>query len=131
MGDRANIRFIYDFPKGELVEGMKRSDLPDDPEQRADIFFYTHWAGSELPDTLAGALDRGRGRWDDEAYLARIIFSQMVDGDTLSDTGYGIAPYQPDNEHPILVVDARLKTADGKPFEDFITAVKGGEYAGF
>lgn len=134
MGDRANVRFIYDYPKGGLAEGERRqrSELPDDPDQRADIFFYTHWGGSELPRTVAEALKRGTGRWDDEAYLARIIFSEMVKDEVLQETGYGIAPYQPDNEHSIVEVDARLKTVNGVPFDQFITdpyAPFGGEEA--
>lgn len=122
MGDRGNVRFIYDFPKAGVTEGETklRSELPDDPEQRADIFFYSHWGGSELPQIVADALKRGESRWDDEAYLARIIFSELVKDEVLEPTGYGIAPFQPDNEHPVVEVDARLKTVNGVPFTDFV-----------
>jgi len=90
MGDRANIEMVY--------------------ESGEKIYFYTHWSGSELPEILQNALKRGKGRWDDEAYLARIIFSEMIQNEVLSETGYGIAPYICDNEHPIISVKCSNKT---------------------
>lgn len=54
------------------------------------VWFYTHWAGSSLPGTVADALDRGRDRWSDDQYLARIIFCEMVQPEVLGTTGYGI-----------------------------------------
>lgn len=44
----------------------------------AEVVLYSHWSGSELPTTLARALQRGRSRWDDAPYLTRMIFSQML-----------------------------------------------------
>jgi hypothetical protein len=70
-----------------------------------DIYLYTHWGGAELPLTLQSALRR-RQRWDDDAYLARIIFCEMVKGDEAGETGFGIAPHPQDNQHDWLVVDA-------------------------
>lgn len=84
MGDRGNIKFVY--------------------ENKKEIFFYTHWKGTELPAILQSALQRGKGRWDDESYLARIIFSEMVKDEVLEETGYGITPCIYDNEHDILTV---------------------------
>lgn len=100
MGDRANIVLDYGHDK--------------------KIFLYTHWGGSELPQTLAYALTRGKERWCDESYLSRIIFSEMV-RDNIDDlTGFGIAPYEVDNEHQYLVVDLEALTVNGTPFPDFI-----------
>jgi len=84
MGDRANIKMIY--------------------EDKNEIFFYTYWEGSELPEILQSALLRGKGRWTDESYLARIIFSEMIQNEVMSETGYGISTYICDNEHPIISV---------------------------
>lgn len=56
------------------------------------VALYTHWSGSELPQTLARALDRGRGRWNDGTYLTRIVFSEMVKDEILGETGFGIEP---------------------------------------
>jgi hypothetical protein len=90
MGDRGNI----------VVRG-----------QYGDVWLYSHYHGSELKDVLKRALAR-RQRWDDEAYLARIVFSEMLrEGSNGSLTildgegGFGISTFMCDNEHGILVVD--------------------------
>lgn len=105
MGDRANIHIVE--------------------EDGGDLYFYTHWDGFVLPTILARALDRGRGRWSDESYLARIIFSEMVKRDVEGETGYGISTYRTDYEYDDLVVSPVGKTVtdrDGSvlSFEDFI-----------
>jgi hypothetical protein len=88
MGDRANVVIL-------------------DGEAPA-LFLYTHWGGSELPETLREALDSaaGRGRWSDGPYLARIIFCRMVRGDESAETGFGISTTMRDNEYNLLVVDS-------------------------
>lgn len=75
----------------------------DGPE--AGVYLYTHWGGSELPQILASAMLRGKDRWDDESYLARIIFSEMVQGAEMETTGYGIATYEMDKNHETIFVD--------------------------
>lgn len=88
MGDRANIE-------------MKSTE--------GSIYLYTHWNGSGLPLTLKNALSREK-RWDDEAYLTRIIFCEMVKGEEQGETGYGISLQIQDNEHPLVVVDTDSQT---------------------
>lgn len=112
MGDRANI--VVQVDGGQ-------------------IWLYTHWTGRELEDTLRSALARGRDRWDDQPYLTRIIFCEMVKldgGDGL--TGFGIALVEQDSNHPHIYVDIDKKTvksdrfAAGKhtqTFEDFCQTV--------
>lgn len=104
MGDRGNIQIKDAFAKGD------------------GVFLYSHWGGTELPKTLAYALDspEGRGRWDDRAYLARIIFDHMTRGSASPETGFGIDTAEMDPEHNTLVVDCSEKTVDGVPFADFI-----------
>lgn len=89
MGDRANIQ------------------VKNDNDQ--SVYLYTHWDGSELPETLQVALAK-RWRWDDEAYLARIIFCEMVKEGVLDETGFGIASYVGDGEDRVLVVDTQART---------------------
>lgn len=72
-------------------------------------WLYSHWGGTDLPVILRDALVRGKGRWDDAPYLARIIFQQMIGKDD-GITGYGISASVSDNEHPILVVDCGAQT---------------------
>lgn len=85
MGDRANIYVKEDAERG--------------------VYLYTHWAGTDLPRTLQTALDRGRERWGDTPYLARIVFCEMVDRVEKDLTGYGISTVLCDNEYPIIVLD--------------------------
>jgi len=92
MGDRANI----------LIKQTTESKTPQ------YVFLYSHWGGSELPATLQTALKR-RVRWDDEAYLARIIFDEMTDGDHGEETGFGITTQLTDNEYPLIIVDCETQ----------------------
>lgn len=54
------------------------------------VYLYTHWSGSDLPETVKSALQRGKDRWTDGQYLARILFCEMIGGDN-STTGFGIS----------------------------------------
>jgi len=54
------------------------------------LFLYTHWGASTLPQVVSDALARGRGRWGDDEYLNRIIFSEMIQDCVLDETGFGI-----------------------------------------
>ena len=104
MGDRANV----------YVHGGKNPG----------VYLYTHWGRRSIGETVAAALDRGRGRWDDEQYLARIIFCEMVRDDIEGVTGYGISAEVWDGAESIVDVDTRtgLVTVKGveTPFEDFV-----------
>lgn len=73
------------------------------------IYLYTHWRGSELPEIVRNTLAR-RQRWDDESYLARMVFCDMSKGDHDNDRGYGISNYRTDNQHPIVVIDCEAQT---------------------
>lgn len=90
MGDRGNIIVI--------------DDVTDVLHPRG-VVLYTHWSGTEIKDTLKQAL-RHEDRWDDAAYLTRIIFDKLRGGDT-GTTGYGISSFIGDNEHDFLVVDVK------------------------
>lgn len=84
MGDRANIL----VKSGETI----------------GVCLYTHWGGHQLPTMLQNALKK-RERWDDEQYLNRIIFCEMM-GDVHSEkTGCGITGYVWDGGDRIIHVD--------------------------
>lgn len=91
MGDRGNI----------AVLDRRRIDGKDIVGY---TFLYTHWGGSGIAVDLQTAL-RKRWRWDDDSYLARIIFDVMTDGRHGEETSFGISPFIGDNEHIVLVVD--------------------------
>lgn len=93
MGDRGCVCLIYDAP-----------------EENNKVWLYTHWNGGKLEETVKNALIRGRARWDDQEYLARIIFCQMLidgNGKLESNTGFGIAPYPMDYNNPYIYVDLK------------------------
>ena len=107
MGDRANIK-------------VKSSD--------GEIYFYTHWAGTELPQTLQSAIRRGKSRWKDESYLNRIIFSEMVRGDISGETGYGISIGLGGGDNRIITVEHDNQLIEFKgdryTFEEYIALEK-------
>jgi hypothetical protein len=69
------------------------------------VYLYTHWKGHKLKSILKSALTRGRSRWDDPPYLARIIFCEMIGNEQDGLTGYGISTSMQDNNHNPLEVD--------------------------
>ena len=105
MGDRANI---------QIRDGED------------SVYLYTHWHGSEAPSMLQRALQRGRERWAHADYLARIIFCEMVRGNEMDVTGFGISSTMTGASKHILVdTDTQTVTIDGgQPvsFEDYLAA---------
>ena len=86
MGARGNIQIDQDAMSQEK---------PD------SLFLYTHWAGGHICEILAAGLEKGRSRWNDDAYMTRIIFNELQDDDR-DLTGFGIqVGYAPDNEYEI------------------------------
>jgi hypothetical protein len=93
MGDRAQVKFVY----------------PD----KKEVYFYTHWGGYCLKDDVINAIKRGADRWEDEEYLARIIFSEMIQNNVLEETGFGIGfEMHGDLSHPVIIVDSGDMTVD-------------------
>ncbi len=80
IGDRAQV-LLYEerYCNGENVF------------HKEPIYLYTHWGGYRIKETLANALKRGEGRWDDPSYLNRIIISEFVKDDTEGLTGIGVS----------------------------------------
>lgn len=92
MGDRAN---VYVRESAE-----------------AGVFLYTHGRGTELPETVQAGLRRAAeaDRLQDTAYLTRILFCEMVKGDVLGATGYGISTRVEDGDRRIIVVNPSAGT---------------------
>lgn len=107
--------------------GDRRNVIVKDRSGGVGVALYTHWGGTELPAVLRKALAR-KQRWTDGAYLARIIFSEMIRGDLDGETGYGISAgddlCEGDDERDI-VVDVRsgavkIGAEKAVPFAEFI-----------
>ncbi len=71
------------------------------------VWLYTHWSGSELPETVRLAIAR-KQRWDDAAYRARIVFCTMVEGAEKEETGFGIWT-DPCDTTRVIVLDVTNK----------------------
>lgn len=106
------------------------------------VWLYSHWGGSELPQQLKKAMHKAEPRWTDESYCAKIIIGNCVPAKNWNEeTGYGISCRLQDNEYPINVVDlnrqivytmpesaledgkvpANYKPDKAKTFEEFIS----------
>ena len=110
MGKRRNVKLEYGTNTIETNESIH-------PHA---IYFYTHWDALHMPQKLQNALIRGKERWNDESYLARIIFSDLIKGEEMDITGYGIAPYEMDPNYPTIIVNLTNNTVDNIPFDEFI-----------
>lgn len=120
MGDRANI----------AVESNGKR-----------VYLYTHWCGYEVPNIVAAALSRGKDRWKDASYLARILFCELISysrGDNIDNaslnttilltetTGFGISAEIGDNSYPLLVVNCdngTISFENAPNIEDFMDAL--------
>jgi len=103
MGDRANVL-------------VKSSD--------GNVYLYTHWGGSELPQVVRRALAK-KWRWDDASYLARIIFCEMLGLSNFDkETGFGISPIIGDGENRVIEIDVDRQSVTIYPttmtFPEFI-----------
>ena len=82
------------------------------------VYLYTHKKGLELFPILQAALIRGKDKLQDEQYLTRIVFSEMIKETDLNDVdNFGISAFLGDNELPIFVVDGyngRVLLEDGQ-----------------
>ena len=87
MGDRGNIVMRY-----------------NSKSRKTDIYFYTHNSGSEIGAIARRALAK-RLRWDDDAYLGRIVFGELTRDAYSEETGFGVGPMPCDNSHDYLVID--------------------------
>lgn len=91
MGDRAN--FGFKDRKGDT------------------IFLYGHWAGHQMLQNLADAVQIAHPRWSDESYATRICISQLVNEEWASETGWGLSVNElGDNEHKVPIINWSAKT---------------------
>ncbi len=90
MGDRGNIFFV---------------DREISEHSWGGLYMYSHWAGGEIARIAQRGLARGKSRWGDSQYLARIVFSELVRDDIDGTTGAGLSTQIGDNDHAIVRVN--------------------------
>lgn len=76
--------------------------------EHGSVYLYAHWKGSNLPTIVQTAMrsQSARGRWDDEQYLARILFCHLLPKDDWEgETGYGIGTVIGDGDDKVVEVD--------------------------
>ena len=95
------------------------------------VFLYTHWGAGEILKSVQQGMIAGRGRWNDDSYLTRILFDNIRTEDDDPETGYGIDTTMHSDIDCHVVVNCESGTVelhhgtDGYPdvswtFEDFI-----------
>ena len=86
-----------------------RSNIVIEQHDGSRVWLYGHWMGSDSIDIVRTVLAR-HDRWEDESYLARMIFNKMTEGDPKGSLGYGISTSMCDNEYPVIVLNPKAQT---------------------
>ena len=68
------------------------------------VVLYTHWGAKRMLNDLITTLKR-KERWNDTAYLSRMIFCEMMGMNTRGTTGYGILTDNVGDAEEEIVVD--------------------------
>ena len=68
------------------------------------VVLYTHWGAKRMLNDLITTLKR-KERWNDTAYLSRMIFCEMMGDYTRGSTGYGILTDNVGDAEEEIVVD--------------------------
>ena len=84
------------------IEIWENGAAPKDEE--SPVVLYTHWRAKDMLANLKTVLKRKK-RWSDAAYLSRMIFCKMVEGDERGETGYGIMTNNVCDAEEEIVVD--------------------------
>jgi hypothetical protein len=109
MGDRGNI--IIKDNASDVTKTIEDAEMFPHP-----LYCYTHWTGSNLPGIVKNALKRAQkaGRLSNPAYLARILFCEMVGDDNEGETGYGLSTSEGDGGTEVHVDPANSKVRIGE-----------------
>lgn len=72
-----------------------------------EIYLYQHYDGYDLFNTVVNAVVNAvdAGRFDDDEYLTRMIFCEMVKYDVMGSTGFGIGTEIHGDIEYLVVVD--------------------------
>jgi primase-polymerase (primpol)-like protein len=79
------------------------------------VYLYQHWDGDMLEDIVRSALAREE-RWDNEEYLTRIIFCEMIKDNLMDSTGYGIGTSEHGDIEYLIEVDVKNQMVTVKDY---------------
>lgn len=81
------------------------------------LYFYTHWAGGELPEAAEKAVAAARPRKGDDSYALKIVVDTLIKecGSRDSETGGGLmfspnAEDEYNGDNPSVVIDVQKMT---------------------
>lgn len=97
-------------------------------DSNLSLNLYSHWGGYDRFETLARALQAAEPRWNDSAYGARIIVSQLIGDQWNQELGFGLWASAGEGDwggdHPDITIDFVNKTVSDETgthsFESFI-----------
>ena len=83
-----------------------------------DVYLYRHYDAKDLLSDVHVALSF-KQRWDDSEYMARMIFEQMISGNTDKVYGFGISAIKHSDIDLLLIVDCVTQNViiEKKPLE--------------
>ena len=85
------------------------------------VVLYTHWGAYEMIFDVINVLKK-KERWNDPAYLSRMIFCEMIKDDVSGATGFGIMTDNAlDTEHEVVVDIDRQEVVWKRNGKDNIT----------
>lgn len=76
------------------------------------IYIYGHWAGREMLNKFAHALEHAKPRIEmkDPVYTARMVFNYLTRDDVYGETGWGLSAYFCNSEHSVPVLNVNQGT---------------------
>ena len=98
--------------------------------EKSGVYLYKHSDGYLLPGIVQRALTR-QIRWDDEEYLSRIIFSEMIRDDVYEELGYGIGKILHSDIEWLVAVNTDNQTVIVKKGYDSLNTVWSGSFGEF
>lgn len=73
------------------------------------VYLYQHWDGDNLKNIVKTAMKK-KWRWNDEEYLTRIIFSEMIKDHLIEETGYGIGTDEHCDLDYLIIINCEKQT---------------------
>ena len=121
MSDNANVaikQYIFNIDTNDY------QPLKNQFGEDVYIFLYSEFGSISLPSLISYSLNRAKDFWDQEEYIASIIFKDMLAIDIQESTEFGLSNNIQDIESDIIFADIKkqiISIGDNQwSFEDYI-----------